>query len=349
MSVASTITVRNRPFSLKVVKVDEKTGNALLGVHFAIYRQVANSTGQMVRDTRPVEGYGNLVTDARGLIAEDLSGLKLGTYYLTETQKLDNYKALGGDVVFTIGDSGTVTAIDAEYCELTSQLVGPDGEPVQLEGAGTAADQGAAQGNGAAAPVQGDAAGTAQGIAPDAKLAYLLKVKNTKAILKLSVQKVDSANHAMLLKGAVFDLYKLDGDQREQTPLYKGLVSGDDGMLSYAESADAEATTVFPLETGVYHLVETTAPDGYNLKGGPVIVTVTSNDVSYDDESSNLSYSGTGKSFDPVEGVYTIKVINASGLELPSTGGPGTYAFYVLGFSLVLLAVGLILLRCAKA
>ncbi len=368
VSVASTITVKNRPFSLKVVKVDEQTGNALLGVHFAIYRQVANSTGQMVRDTRPVDGYGNLVTDARGLIAEDLSGLKPGTYYLTETQKLDNYKALGGDVVFTIGDSGTVTAIDAEYCELTSQLVGPDGEPVQADGTevaagrgaaqgdgtGVAAGQGAAQGNGDGAAAdqgaaQGDGDGATQGIAPDVKLAYLLKVKNTKAVLKLSVQKVDSANHAMLLNGAVFDLYKLDGDQREQTPLYQGLVSGDDGMLSYTESADAQATTVFPLETGVYHLVETTAPDGYNLKGGPVIVTVTSNDVSYDDESSNLSYSGTGKSFDPVEGVYTIKVINASGFELPSTGGPGTYAFYALGFSLVLLAVGLILLRRAKA
>ena len=70
-----------------------------------------------------------------------------------------------------------------------------------------------------------------------------------------------------------------------------------------------------------YTLVETAAPAGYNTLKDPVEVTVLATNA------------------------LTVEVPNASGTELPSTGGVGTTTFYVLGSVLVLAAVVLLVTK----
>lgn len=72
------------------------------------------------------------------------------------------------------------------------------------------------------------------------------------------------------------------------------------------------------VDLDTYTLVETVAPAGYNTLKDPVEVTVLATNA------------------------LTVEVPNASGTELPSTGGIGTTIFYVLGGILVL-AAGVIL------
>ncbi len=146
----------------------------------------------------------------------------------------------------------------------------------------------------------------------------------------VSILKVDMTHRA--LAGARFDLYRVDGSERVEPALYTGLVSGSDGLIAQG------GETVFSLPVGVYHLIETSAPTGYNVRSEPVVVTVWQLDnpgVTYD-EGSNLSMSGSGLSYDSASGVYTLKVSNSTGYALPSTGGSGTHA--LAGMALLLIA-----------
>ena len=79
------------------------------------------------------------------------------------------------------------------------------------------------------------------------------------------------------------------------------------------------------LKNGTYSLIETKAPDGYNLLTSPVTVTVNGNDTSV----GSLT--------------VTEKVANSTGNTLPSTGGIGTTIFYVVGGLLVVGAAVLLI------
>lgn len=88
------------------------------------------------------------------------------------------------------------------------------------------------------------------------------------------------------------------------------------------------------------------------MKTSPVIITITDQEdeksidfsngntikgITYD-EGTTLSSSGSGKKYDSSTKVYTIKLSNSAGYELPSTGGVGTRAFMVYGLLLIVLA-----------
>lgn len=107
-----TLTLRNRPFTLRVVKNDYSDPEMLLeGAHFALYRQIAASSGNVRKDYYPIEGYEDLATGADGIVPGVDQGLKAGTYYLTETAAPYGYD-LGSpvkEVVFTISGDGKVT------------------------------------------------------------------------------------------------------------------------------------------------------------------------------------------------------------------------------------------------
>ena len=152
---------------------------------------------------------------------------------------------------------------------------------------------------------------------------------------------------------------------QEDTPLYKDLTSNQDGYLVYAlqgadgtgggagtggtdgsggaQTGTGNLTDILNLPVGVYHLVETAAPGGYNAKTEPVVITVTSTNVTYD-EGTTLSQSGSGRTYDASTRTYTLKISNNPGVELPSTGGHGTAIFYLPGGSLIAFAC-LMLLR----
>ena len=123
-----------------------------------------------------------------------------------------------------------------------------------------------------------------------------------------------------------------------------GLVSGADGVLVYTDEATHTSQRVFELPIGVYHLVETKAPAGYNLKATAVEITVTSEGVSYD-EGTTLSSSKKGVSYDETTLVYLLKVSNTGGYELPESGGRGTVVYTLAGTMMVAAGAMLYILR----
>ena len=137
------------------------------------------------------------------------------------------------------------------------------------------------------------------------------------------------------LPGAVFSLYTESGYGADPKQAVKtGLTSGADGIIDLGG-----------LTYGKYYLVEDSAPAGYIPLTDPVVITVASTTgVSYKQSDSSLSQSGNGVNHDPESDVYTLTVTNNAGYELPSTGGPGTRLFTILG-SLLILGAGVLLLR----
>ena len=170
----------------------------------------------------------------------------------------------------------------------------------------------------------------------DGTMEFVLTVLNSRRKI-IKFKKVDIAKpNDSELQGAEFDLYEItleNGLETRKTPaLYTGLTSDEEGMLE-----DSSGNTAFNLSVGKYHLVETAAPAGYIIRDTPVIITVTGSDVTYD-EGTSISGNGSGKTFDPAAKTYTLKISNSSGVELPSTGGPGTNLLYLLGLMLTSLA-----------
>ena len=284
------ITIRNRQTALTAKKVDAdtETGEPLAGVHFALYWQVTDVNGQLVKDNTPIEGYEDITTDSDGLLPGiDLEHLRPGTYYLTETQTVDGYQRLGEDLCFTIGADGSVRIQSGgEESWLSSST---DNERGQTD--------------------------------------ILLRIPNRR-LTKVSFRKVDSADSDKDLKGAVFDLYQARDGNRIQPALMTGLTSGDEGLLG------KDGETVFELPPGEYHLIETAAPPGYQLKKDPVRIWITDEGVSYS-EGSNLGAT-TGLSYNQTTRVYTLKISNTTGVELPATGGIGTLPCTLGGAALIL-------------
>ena len=137
------------------------------------------------------------------------------------------------------------------------------------------------------------------------------------------------------LGGAKFDLYTQDAYTAtpQGQPLKKDLVS------SSASATKGQIDLGF-LPVGIYYLVETYAPDGYIRRTDPVIITVTKTSVTYDD-GTNLSQSG---GISQIGDTYQLKVTNDEGAVLPSTGGPGTRLFTILG-TILIAGAGLLMLR----
>ena len=160
----------------------------------------------------------------------------------------------------------------------------------------------------------------------------------------VSFKKVDIAHPDTVLPGAVFDLYKGTGE--DKTPVRAGLYSNDQGYLAYKK--DNEEIIVYELEYGAYQLIETDAPQGYTLWPDPITVTVGESGVTYDQAAVALAQT-EGASFDETTNVYTIKIANNPGVELPSTGGRGTGLFTAIGAILSGTAGAILTLRKRKA
>lgn len=136
---------------------------------------------------------------------------------------------------------------------------------------------------------------------------------------KVQITKVDADNENTKLAGAQFVLKNSEGKY------YK---VADNGAVSWADTLDG-ATTVttdangsanFPgLASGTYTLVETVAPNGYNLAADK---NITLNAITEEVENVDVLTVGA-----------TVK--DKAGSTLPSTGGMGTTIFYIVGGILV--------------
>lgn len=171
---------------------------------------------------------------------------------------------------------------------------------------------------------------------------------------KLKVFKYTGTDTA--LAGAKFELRKIvDGNEETIALIAKGnnvyrVAKSDESSetTGYCTEITTDATGKFEIEgldADTYYLVETVAPAGYNKLKGPVKVEVAS-----DGKLTYWTYNGKGDNnvdqWTKVdEKVDEVKVLNQTGVELPSTGGAGTTAIYVVGAVLALGALVLLVTR----
>ena len=114
--------------------------------------------------------------------------------------------------------------------------------------------------------------------------------------------------------------------------VYRVAKTGETGTVTEITTDATGKFTIKGLDADTYYLTETKAPAGYNKLPSAVTIVIGENGV----------VNGTTGA---PQGVDEVKVLNNTGVELPSTGGTGTTVFYVIGAALALGAVVLLVTR----
>lgn len=177
---------------------------------------------------------------------------------------------------------------------------------------------------------------------------------------------VDKDDHNKKLQDAVFTLRKLSSpegrpeDPPEPLPSGKfpGIIVGD----SQPTVKDTGKTTFTGLTHGYYEITEKIPPKGYvmtdalaiyfKIEGGKVSRIEWSSERSEwidKGDDTMVSFTEAQIAADPnpaKNAVFTVG--NTPGAALPSTGGPGTRMFYLIGALLTMLGAGMIMLRNPK-
>ena len=154
----------------------------------------------------------------------------------------------------------------------------------------------------------------------------------------LDINKHIKGDETRRLAGAKFKLYKNSTENEENVIKVTGSdgnyvvdPTSDNTVFESVESIGSEGYNlrVNGLATGIYYLVETEAPAGYNKLTDPIKVEITKSTTT-NEEDWTLSKDNT------LETDKIIDVENSTGSILPSTGGMGTIAFTVVAALLVL-------------
>ena len=317
-----TITIRNKDYTLKAVKVDAYTNAPMKDVEFALYKEVYETTNGVpnynypMPDYIPMSGYENLTTDENGVIpgifmrnSETPGGLTAGTYYLRE-ETPSGYNSLGFDIRITISDTGEVTLQSATRPTQSGHWTFGD---VSDSVATVAYSEGIMQ----------------------------ITVKNTPKD-PVRIKKLEMLSSNKVLQGVEFKLYKIgqigeDGLPRDEEDPIKSGSTDPDGILLLGGLE----------ENTSYYLYETEALPGYNMLTAPVVITTIG------PNTINASLNGAPLNCQRVEDhdgnyVWEITVYNSTGYELPSTGGPGTALFTAIGGIMTALAGAVLSLRKRK-
>lgn len=159
--------------------------------------------------------------------------------------------------------------------------------------------------------------------------------------------------------GAKFNLYndQYDTSKEWNDPVNVKCKVNDEDLISTIQKVilederEVEKAVIkdLKLKHGVWYLVETGTPDGYNSLEGPVRieVKVSSTDV----VTVKASINGVERGMPDLQSVeagandWILKIRNETGVELPNTGGPGARPFYLLGVLLASFAGAGLLLR----
>ena len=194
----------------------------------------------------------------------------------------------------------------------------------------------------------------------------------TTTVYALGLEKIDADTRAYLA-GATFEVFS---DEDCTKPVYviptnikgvyilddlKTIVSGEhretsrkkyaaylDAYLQGAEQKNVVTSeingklVILGLEAGNYYLKETVAPNGYNKLATTTVVTVGQSNHSFfviADANGNVvdAQTATGEQTKHTYTVTSTIVENSKGVELPSTGGEGTFWLITIG---TLLAIG---------
>ena len=146
---------------------------------------------------------------------------------------------------------------------------------------------------------------------------------------EVKVNKVDGADTTKKLPGAEFKMKNSDGKWLQVDANSKVLGwTTDETQASVLMSGEDGVFSVIGLDHGTYFLVETKAPEGYNLLTEEVEVNVVATHKEETADSAKTVFTVNGKS--------EITVENKAGIVLPETGGMGTTMIYILGAVMVL-------------
>lgn len=118
-------------------------------------------------------------------------------------------------------------------------------------------------------------------------------------------------------------LVKISGAEAgkpESADVYRHAKDGETGTVTAVTTPSTGRFTIQGLKAGTYYLTETDTVTGYNKLTAPVTVVI--------DKDGKVSVGGTE--------TPTVEIENKTGFLLPSTGGRGTMAFYIVGALLVL-------------
>ena len=307
-----TITIRNKDYTLKAVKVDAYSNEPMKDVKFALYKEVYETIGGVpdhdypMPDYNPMDGYESLTTDADGVIPgifmknyQTPGGLTAGTYYLRE-ETPSGYNSLGSDIRITISDTGVVTLQSATRPAQSGHWTFGD----VSESIATVA--------------------YSEGI-------MLITVKNTPKD-PVRIKKLEMGTTDKVLEGVGFALYKIGQIGDDGLPR-----SGEESVKSDSTDKDGILLLDGLEENTSYYLYETQALPGYNMLTAPVVITTAG------PNTINASLNGTPLNCQRVTDtngnyVWEITVYNSTGYELPSTGGSGTSLNYLLGIMLTAFA-----------
>ena len=179
------------------------------------------------------------------------------------------------------------------------------------------------------------------------QLGYTESTRNYTESKQIILQKVNPDGEG--LNDAVFNLYKAC----ESTDVGAiGLVITDEGKketvwgLSLEQNLTSDTAVIDDksfdgifyqgsLESGIYYLVEVTAPAGYGLLTEPVVLTVSGKGVTFTYYGESITDSVTGVG----EDIYSARIQNTAYHELPETGGEGTLPYTLSGIFLMAAAL----------
>lgn len=178
--------------------------------------------------------------------------------------------------------------------------------------------------------------------------------KNIVFTYKTVFNKVDSNKNP--LAGADFKLYKFienvngtdtynnkKGTWTDVTTLGSGDNKPSKEKSAYTKgdkTAENAKFTFSGIDAGVYKLVETETPGGYNTLEDQIFTITATHDLVADNPELKTLTGTDGAQFTMTpsvsEGSLTADIENKQGTELPSTGGIGTTIFYIVGAVLVI-------------
>lgn len=170
---------------------------------------------------------------------------------------------------------------------------------------------------------------------------YTITVDNEKAALWVAFKKVIAGSGTETdlspLGGAEFNLTIPEGVDLNDIDMTS---RPDDGIMVNGTGETAKVKYELPMNSSPYVLIETKAPDGYNMLTEKINVLVNNGTVSALGSNGTVfpvEEDGDGTEEKP----FTVVVPNNPGKILPNTGGIGTTILYATGTALILLAIAM--------
>lgn len=128
-----------------------------------------------------------------------------------------------------------------------------------------------------------------------------------------------------------FTLYKKSDDYTKEV-----------AKVKVVKNSDGKYVASFPrVDDGLYKLVETKVPDGFNKADDTYLEIKADHDATADNpalKDLTITVKSVATKGDLTTGTVTASVVNNAGSNLPSTGGMGTVLLYVAGIAVFVLA-----------